>query len=678
MGAQDDIHKEFTYDLKASGMEDRDIPKRQTFSWVFYNSPALKKVGISGLKRNFCRCNTCCEIEAEIQNALKAHSADDLRVAKAKRQNHYLEEKSDKFHYYSQRNISRDATGDKLTVIIDKMDSAKNKIPYFARNPKDVDEPLKRTLTSKVVGVIIHGRPDAQYFNAAGHHQSVDSNLNLECLRRALVHYCKSAPLRRKLYVQFDNASDNKNKNCMGFLAWMVLMGYIEEAELSMMMPGHTHEDIDAAFRVIAEHFYQLGMILTVDDFMAQLRAAWSGGKHDENSIVEPVDVVFDYKAWFDGAVYDVGEPTLVRADTHAQVKGITSARYFLIRKRADGNVCFWYKPQPAHPWLYPTKKDASGEPMYTVKDGERCYDIPCPDGIEIFHREFARGPSEAAPKHAMFPEGLLDVKDCMMAIREIHSKIPAMTGTSFLPPWEQLLSTYPTTLDMVPQEMRPAWQMPPLQGPAIEMPKHISEKLKEFNETIHYTNPIAGQILRNAQVQTNLDEQQQDALAQKVEVGDKVLIQPDWTDVDEETKKAMDTPLWLAKITDASDKDVVNVAWYLTFANRDPKPRMDGKWSLACKCQPFHKFDILVCGRRRNHGLWVDTVDRASIKAVDVCLTQEGKFTKAAICGVAGLLDEVDVPLAWKPVLEAAKANARAKKLKGKGVQKSSATRRM
>ena len=79
------------------------------------------------------------------------------------------------------------------------------------------------------------------------------------------------------------------------------------------------------------------------------------------------------------------------------------------------------------------------------------------------------------------------------MAIREIHSKSPAMTGTSFLPPWEQLLSTYPTTLDMVPQEMRPAWQMPPLQGPAIEMPKHISEKLKEFNETIHYTNPIAG-----------------------------------------------------------------------------------------------------------------------------------------------------------------------------------------
>ena len=161
----------------------------------------------------------------------------------------------------------------------------------------------------------------------------------------------------------------------------------------------------------------------------------------------------------------------------------------------------------------------------------------------------------------------------------------------------------------------------------------------------------VPGQILRNAQVQTNLDEQQQDALAQKVEVGDKVLIQPDWTDVDEETKKvvasvrlqlacgtdlsfavaqAMDTPLWLAKITDASDKDVVNVAWYLTLANRDPKPRMDGKWSLMCKCQPFHKFDKSMCQRRRNHGLWVDTVSPHPLynpaAAADSCCARAGR----------------------------------------------------
>ena len=71
-----------------------------------------------------------------------------------------------------------------------------------------------------------------------------DASLNLECLRRALVHYCKTEPLRRKLYLQFDNASDNKNSFVIGFLGWMVAKGYIDEAELAMMMVGHTHEGL--------------------------------------------------------------------------------------------------------------------------------------------------------------------------------------------------------------------------------------------------------------------------------------------------------------------------------------------------------------------------------------------------------------------------------------------------
>jgi urea transporter len=80
-----------------------------------------------------------------------------------------------------------------------------------------------------------------------------------------------------------------------------------------------------------------------------------------------------------------------------------------------------------------------------------------------------------------------------MKAIREIYAKIPTLTGSAFVPAWERLLSSYPTTLDAIPQESLPEWQMPALQGATMEMPKHISEKLKEFNETIHYTNPIAG-----------------------------------------------------------------------------------------------------------------------------------------------------------------------------------------
>jgi hypothetical protein len=36
---------------------------------------------------------------------------------------------------------------------------------------------------------------------------------------------------------------------------------------------------------------------------------------------------------------------------------------------------------------------------------------------------------------------------------------------------------------------------MPPPQGADVVMPQHISEKLKEFKETIHYTNPVGGAL---------------------------------------------------------------------------------------------------------------------------------------------------------------------------------------
>ena len=85
---------------------------------------------------------------------------------------------------------------------------------------------------------------------------------------------------------------------------------------LDMLIP---RADIDAAFRVIAEYFYQMGMILSVEEFIAALKDAWGGGAHMDHTYVGTVDVVFDYKEWFDGVVYDAIEPTLCRADTNAQ-----------------------------------------------------------------------------------------------------------------------------------------------------------------------------------------------------------------------------------------------------------------------------------------------------------------------------------------------------------------------
>ena len=122
-----------------------------------------------------------------------------------------------------------------------------------------------------------------------------------------------------------------------------------------------------------------------------------------EHSTFQHLDVIFDYKKWLggDGGVFTTSGVTLCRADEEAQVVGMKTARYFLIRKREDGTVAFWYKPSPAHAHLYPSKKGADGSPMYTMVDGEKQY-ITCPDGIEIFHLK--DGPSAVSPPLAEFP----------------------------------------------------------------------------------------------------------------------------------------------------------------------------------------------------------------------------------------------------------------------------------
>ena len=78
--------------------------------------------------------------------------------------------------------------------------------------------------------------------------------------------------------------------------------------------------DIDASFRIIAEHFYSVGYIRNIEEYLHGIRQAWARGQHAEHVHVEKLDVVFDYKNWLDPHVYDSSGVTLKDADDKAQV----------------------------------------------------------------------------------------------------------------------------------------------------------------------------------------------------------------------------------------------------------------------------------------------------------------------------------------------------------------------
>eukprot|EP00965_Chrysotila_dentata_P096076 3174056-Pleurochrysis_carterae.AAC.1 len=135
------------------------------------------------------------------------------------------------------------------------------------------------------------------------------------------------------------------------------------------MMVGHTHEDIDALFRRIADYWARKGKVGSPSAFQQYLREAVPG------AVVHPlVEYVHDFKSFLSDHIYE---------DVH----GINDAREFIIRERDDGVVAFWYKPCSSHKHTYPAEKHADGNPIRAdsetvTVDGEAQYKV-CPFGIE-------------------------------------------------------------------------------------------------------------------------------------------------------------------------------------------------------------------------------------------------------------------------------------------------------
>lgn len=56
-------------------------------------------------------------------------------------------------------------------------------------------------------------------------------------------------PLQQHLTLQLDNSGkDNKNQMVMAFYRELVSRGVFEKIQMSFLMVGHTHQDIDALF----------------------------------------------------------------------------------------------------------------------------------------------------------------------------------------------------------------------------------------------------------------------------------------------------------------------------------------------------------------------------------------------------------------------------------------------
>jgi hypothetical protein len=127
-------------------------------------------------------------------------------------------------------------------------------------------------MKNRVVGVLIHGHGAFLYWVTP--QIKHDTNLTIECLRRTFLKFqaANKGVLPPILYLQMDNASDNKNRHMIAFLAYLVENNIFQKIKVSFLIVGHTHEDIDGFFSLISRFFkYILQQILTIAAFLKGL-----------------------------------------------------------------------------------------------------------------------------------------------------------------------------------------------------------------------------------------------------------------------------------------------------------------------------------------------------------------------------------------------------------------------
>ena len=302
----------------------------------------------------FAKCSVCSLLRDRLANERRTEARD---IIFGERLAHIALANSRKTQYYTNRALAQMSPQKYLSIIHDKMDQAKTGLPRMWESNKDFQNncaPLPLALT----GMLVHGRePHAfGHFSVTGLWPS-DPNFTITSLAKLfsdlenwrgdysgdlaktgddaqkhpllhalmdatafktgyLPHVNKSlddfankeastpvrfplgsfTPLPRHLLLQLDNSGkDNKNKHVLGFCGELVAKGVFETIQVSFLMVGHTHEDIDALFSQLSRALRQQ----EVSSFHQLMSMFWGCECH--HPVPYLIQEVADYKSYSKG-----------------------------------------------------------------------------------------------------------------------------------------------------------------------------------------------------------------------------------------------------------------------------------------------------------------------------------------------------------------------------------------
>ena len=231
-----DLHRDIEAEFSEVAGVYPTLPSYRMVLRVWNEHPTLKHVRVAKDKRNFQGCSRCTTLRVAIRRAARGGSRADLLAARAELAAHKKLQKDQRQLYYKRRWMARQSEAGCLSIIFDKWNSQTTTVPYFMRAPVDVWKALKKqVLGMHVLLVMVHGRPNSNYFYYMNGAIRGDANFNIEGIRRSLLAHTQGGALPETMYAQMDRAGDNLNYTMLGFFGVLVLWGMLGQVT-------HTHK----------------------------------------------------------------------------------------------------------------------------------------------------------------------------------------------------------------------------------------------------------------------------------------------------------------------------------------------------------------------------------------------------------------------------------------------------
>ena len=206
-------------------------------------------------------CSVCSRIN-DLRKSVKNES--DAKYAETRKRMHMLSIRRKYLQFTYRRELPLRYPDDYLHIGLDDMDQAKLQSPYYCQKTKELSNllKLKNHLTGSIItnGNLPNDRVYKVYLNNDQFEQG--SNKTITIVFDILLYVQgQIGKLPRKLFIQSDNCGkDLKNQIVLAFYYFLVEIDVFDEIMVTHMPPGHTHNDVDWTFGLIAQKLKKINI----------------------------------------------------------------------------------------------------------------------------------------------------------------------------------------------------------------------------------------------------------------------------------------------------------------------------------------------------------------------------------------------------------------------------------